>query len=237
MRVLVTRPAGDAERTAAALERAGHAATISPALAIRFIESPVIGRADWRAIVVTSRHAAAALARHDDAEIFKAKPLLAVGEATETAARAAGFRTVRSAGGDVAALLAEIDGGDWPGPLLYASGEAVAVDLVAALARRGISAARAVVYAADTVPVLDPSARAALEAGTLDGVVFFSPRTVSGFAGQLRQSGLDRAADGLTAWCLSKAIGDAAKSAGFTHIVIAEHKSEESLIAAIAAPQ
>ncbi len=237
MRVLVTRPQTDAARTAVALTECGHEVILSPVMTIRVIDDATIDPSTYRSIVVTSRHAVTALIQNPAAERLMALPILCVGRATAEAARSAGFRSIKAAGGDVEDLLTEVETGDWPEPMLYASGAVVTRDLVAALTQRGIAAEQAIVYAADPMLDLSDAARQALNEGALDGALFYSARTVALFADQAKRAGKTEALSDLTAWCLSKAVGDAAKSAGFGCVVVAKEKTEQSLIAAIHAPQ
>lgn len=237
MRVLVLREAADAQATIAALKDAGHEALSSPVLSLRFIRPPAISSDDWSGIVVTSRHGIEALARRPDIEAWRTKSVFCVGAATAAAARRSGFSAVHAARGDVTDLVSLVAARRVAGKLLYASGEAVSCDLPRALADHGIEAERDVVYAMDLVPEPNKVARDALESGTVDGAMFMSSRTVSGFATQLDNTGLTAVATSLFAWCLSGAIGTTARDAGFARVVVAPEKTEQSLIAAIAAAQ
>ena len=64
MRILVTRPAADAERTAAALRARGHEAIVAPLLSVEFLSDAELGAGPWAAILVTSANAARAIAAH-----------------------------------------------------------------------------------------------------------------------------------------------------------------------------
>src|ERR1700735_5942203 len=97
MRVLVTRPSGDAQDTAAKLSAYGHEPLLAPLLEIRFRQGPRISLAGVQAMLATSSNGVRALAErvktHDIA-------VFAVGPQTTAAARAAGFTAVKNAGGD-----------------------------------------------------------------------------------------------------------------------------------------
>lgn len=107
MRVLVTRPQPGADATAQRLGRMGHAPLILPLTRIEPAES--LGEAPrhpagFDAVILTSANAL----RHGDAlplPAFTHLPLLAVGDASARAARAAGFRHVTAAQGDGASLV------------------------------------------------------------------------------------------------------------------------------------
>src|SRR5262245_9639371 len=104
MRILVTRPADEAERTAQALRVLGHEALIAPVLRIEPIEDAPLGDGPWSGVLMTSGNAARAMAMHPRrAALFKL-PAFAVGAQTTKAARDAGFSDVSSADGDSADL-------------------------------------------------------------------------------------------------------------------------------------
>src|SRR5262249_2147911 len=107
MRLLVTRPQDDGERTAARLRARGHHVTLAPLLGVGAADFDRRG-APLSAVVMTSANAARAIARHPRREALVALPAFPVGRHTAEAARAAGFREVECADGDkddLAALL------------------------------------------------------------------------------------------------------------------------------------
>ena len=61
MRVLVTRPAEDAEETAAELVARGHEPVIAPLVDIRFVEGPPLELDSVQAVLATSRNGVRAL--------------------------------------------------------------------------------------------------------------------------------------------------------------------------------
>ena len=104
MRLLVTRPEADAERTAAALRARGHTVVVAPLLRIEPVEDADIAAGPFAAILVTSANAAPAIARHQRFAELRALPVFAVGGRSAQAMRAAGFADVTSADGDVSDL-------------------------------------------------------------------------------------------------------------------------------------
>ena len=107
MRLLVTRPQDDGERTAARLRARGHHVTLAPLLRVEAVEFE-LPREPLSAVVITSANAARAIARHPRRDALVALPAFTVGRHTAEAARAAGFRAVACADGDkddLAALL------------------------------------------------------------------------------------------------------------------------------------
>ncbi len=64
MRILLTRPQADAERTAAALRARGHEVIVAPLLDIEIVSDAELGGGPWAAILVTSANAVRAIAGH-----------------------------------------------------------------------------------------------------------------------------------------------------------------------------
>jgi uroporphyrinogen-III synthase len=135
-RVLILRPAEDAATTARALAARGHTPQVLPAEEIVALgTAPPAG--SFAALLVTSAHAVPALARHPPA----AWPaILAVGERTAEALRAAGFDRVTVGCGGAAGLvepavrLAAARGL----PLLYAAGRVRSDALETTLAEQSV---------------------------------------------------------------------------------------------------
>src|SRR5674476_1198200 len=170
MRIAVTRPQADGERSATALRARGHHVLVAPLLRVGPVAADLAG--GWAAVIITSANALAALAAHPARAALSKLPVFAVGRRSADAARAAGFSDVTSAGGDVrdlVRLIAECHD-DAKGPLLYLAGEDRAADLIGELSTHGIAAEMAVVYRAAAVPFSD-ALIAALEAGEVDAVL------------------------------------------------------------------
>src|SRR6202021_3531518 len=101
MRVLVTRPAEDASRTAETLAKLGHAALIAPLLEIHFLDGPGVSLAGVQGILATSGNGIRALARRSPRRDI---PVFAVGTRTANVARAEGYLAIMDAAGDSRAL-------------------------------------------------------------------------------------------------------------------------------------
>ena len=190
MRLLVTRPQPDAERTAAALRARGHAAVVAPLLRIEPVDDVELGSGPWAAILVTSANAAAAIARHQRFTELKALPVLAVGERSAQAMRDVGFADVISAGGgagDLTRLAAErLKQG---APLLYLAGAERSGDIAGDLAAQNFTVRTAVVYRALAADALPHAAAEALAAG-IDGVLHFSRRSAEAYVKAVQAAGL-----------------------------------------------
>ncbi len=234
MRFIVSRPEGDAGAVAARLASAGHELVEAPLLAI-VGRSAVIPARDYQAVLVTSANGARALAGHPDRERLEDVAVHAVGPASATAMRQAGWRGVRQAGGDVNALIAEAgrDLDPAKGPLLYVSGETVSGDLEGALRATGFAVDRVVLYAAVPAEALPEAARAALAEGrSSDGVLLYSPRTAEIWGRLVTAAGLGTAAARLRHLCLSQAVA-ARVGAVFpaAPVMVAERPDEAAMVA------
>lgn len=197
--VLVTRPEPGAAETAAALAALGWEPVPAPALVLK--ERPPRRLPRAQALLLASRAAARALPPLP-------LPVLAVGEGTAAEARARGFRDVRAAGGDAAALAAEAAAGFDPaaGPLLLAAGRGYGAALAAALRARGFRVLRRVAYDALPATVLPPEAEAALREGRVAAAVFTSPRGARIAISLLRRAGLAEAVRAARALTISARI-------------------------------
>src|SRR5690349_15102415 len=100
MRLLVTRPEPDSQRTATVLRERGHHVSIAPLLRIEGIAAD-IGTGPWDGLVVTSANSCRAVASHPRIAELVHRPMFAVGKHSADAARAAGFLNVTASDGDV----------------------------------------------------------------------------------------------------------------------------------------
>jgi uroporphyrinogen-III synthase len=236
MRLLVTRPEPDAERTAAALRELGHGVFVAPLLRIETVDNAEIGPGPFAAILATSANAAAAIVRHSRFAQLRALPALAVGNRTAEAMRAAGFADVVSASGDVddlAQLAAERI--RRRASLLYLAGADRAGDLAGALSGRGFAVSRVVIYRAVAAGAFPPTALAAIADG-IDGVLHFSKRSAEAYLDASRAAGLDESALKKPAhFCLSAQVAEPLMQAGAADIRVALEPTEAALLALIPA--
>ncbi len=228
MRIVVTRPLADSERTAAALRARGHDVLVAPLLHVEPVAAGFGG--GWGGIIITSANAPGAIAGHAARDKLIKLPLYAVGQRSADAARQAGFSNVTSAGGDVRDLVRLIAArrADAAAPLLYLAGEDRAADLIAELVAHGIAAEMAVVYRAATAP-FPPALTAALKAGEVDAVLHFSKRSADSYLAGARQAGILVQALAVRHLCLAGSIAE--PLSGATSIAVAKRPDETALIA------
>ena len=231
MRVVVTRPQADSERTAAALEALGHEVLVAPLMRVEPIAVDLAGT--WSAIVITSANALPAIPATADG--IKTLPVFAVGDRSAEAARRAGFAEVSSANGDIKDLvrLVAARAVGAKAPLLYLAGEDRSGDLVAQLAARGIDAEMKVIYRV-VAEVFSSVLAAALESGDVDAVLHFSRRSAELFVEGARSSGVAGPAEDVRHLCLSSQVAE--PLAGASRIAVAARPEEAALIALLRAP-
>lgn len=234
MRLLVTRPEPDAQRTAAELRERGHTVVTAPLLRIEPVDNAEIGPGPFAAVLVTSANAASAIARHKRFAQLRALPVLAVGDRSAQAMRGVGFADVASADGAVADLTRLVGERFKRGAsLLYLAGADRAGDLAGMLSGRGLAVRTIVVYRAIAWASLPPAAVEAI-AGGLDGVLHFSRRSAEAYVNAARAGGLDEAA--LTKpvhFCMSARVAEPLAETGAAHIRVAEAPTEAALMALI----
>lgn len=183
-RILVTRSQPGAQSTAAALSDRGYKAIVEPLISVEPIDAVA---PEYDALAFTSVNGVRrfqAMAPEREVSVW------CVGERTAAEARAAGYRDVRSADGDVSALAAKISDEVRPSArILHAGNEESRGDLVGQLRTRGFSAILLPVYrtraASDPGPEL---ARMLSGENAIDGILVHSPKAAAVLAGFLRAS-------------------------------------------------
>lgn len=229
MRVLVTRPREQGERSAARLAALGHEPLVAPLLKIRLTGAPLpAGRLD--ALIVTSANAAPALSALD-----RTLPVFAVGERTAGAIRDAGFADIRAAEGDASSLAALV-GRALPATarLLHLAGRDRKSEPEASLAARGYSVETVVAYEAVAATALPDALARALRAGALDAALHYSRRSAEVGLVLARAAGLADAFLALRHACLSQDAAAPLREQPAVRLIVAEEPKEASLFDALA---
>jgi uroporphyrinogen-III synthase len=234
MRVVITRPQADGERTATALRARGHEVLVAPVMRVEVIAASLAG--EWDAVIVTSANAPNAIAQNPARDALIKRPLFAVGQRSAEAARQTGFINVTSAGGDVRDLVRTLVGehADAKAPLLYLAGEDRAADLIGELSTRGIAAEMRVVYRAVAAP-FPPALIEALRVGEVDIVMHFSRRSAENYVAGAKRAGIVGPALAVRHLCLSAQVAE--PLAGASCIAVAAHPDEAALIELLQAQQ
>jgi uroporphyrinogen-III synthase len=230
MRVLVTRPTGDAEETAARLIALGHELVKAPLLEIKFRAGGEIVLDGVQAILITSANAVRALAQRTARRDLR---VLAVGEQSAETAHALGFRNVDHAGGDAVALanLAVATLSPKGGALVHISGSETRGNLAEKLAASGFALRSEIIYDALAAETLSAEVQAALAQGKLAGALFYSPRTARIFVDLVSKLKLENACAALDAFCISQATASELRGLAFRNIRVAAEPNQDALLA------
>jgi uroporphyrinogen-III synthase len=239
MRVLITRPAADATELSAALRTHGHEVLFDPLLTTS--EEPGSAAALERslpgvqAVVFTSPNGVRAFAA---ASRRRNVPVIALGDATNAAARAARFGEIESVDGDAEALTSLVVGRLNPlgGALLVVTGAEVGRDLARVLGAAGFSVRRVALYRAEPAQAFSSKVVAGFKSGTIDAAVFFSPGTATVFGRLIAASGFASACDSMTAVVTSPAVGAALKGISWDNLVVARAPTQAAILEAFGGP-
>jgi uroporphyrinogen-III synthase len=246
--VAVTRPAESARVLVAALEKAGAAPLLAPAIvrappkSYRALDAGVKALVDGKldGVLFTSPAAVPAfvgrLLRQGDAAALRGKLLAAVGEGTAAALRSRGLRPqlVATGGGEaMAALIVERFGPDLGGKRYLLPRAAGGREEL----REGLEAAGAEVKAADAYRI-EPASKAdllpladALDAGDVNAVLFASPSAVDAVAKALGRSA-SRLLGGTRLVAIGKTTAKAIEERGLAVAAVADEPTDAALIAA-----
>jgi uroporphyrinogen-III synthase len=236
MRVVLTRPKEDSERTAEAVRTHGHDVLIAPLLRIEPVNAEL--RPNWGGVIITSANAAAALAAHPAREGLIRLPVFAVGKRSADAAREAGFTDITTAGGDVRDLVRTIveHHADAKGPLLYLAGEDRSGDLLGDLTVHGVAAELVVVYRA-VAASLPMALLRALRANQVDAVLHFSRRSAESYIAGSVAMGAATVALAVRHFCLSEQVAEPLRNAGAKSVAVAMRPDEAAMIELLELPQ
>jgi uroporphyrinogen-III synthase len=197
-KIWITRAQPAADVTAERVRALGHEALVAPLLAVRSLDDVRVDLGGVGALAFTSANGVRAFAEKCPERALR---VFAVGAATAQAARAAGFRLVLSADGDVDALADGIAQRrtEIRGAVLHPGAAEPAGDLAGGLERYGVEARRLILY--ETRPLkLDAEQAAVLVRA--DAVLLHSPSAARALAAVLRAHPAPR----LRALGLSKAV-------------------------------
>lgn len=204
MQVLVTRAPADAARTATELEALGFEVVVAPVTRIVATGvTPPTG--SWKALIVTSLHAAEALSLLPDRSI----PVFAVGPRTAEAVREVGFEHIRVAEGDAISLSALIRRELPPAAsLLHITARHHKEEPAASLRAAGYSVTLWEAYEAEAVESLPEAGEDALRAGRIAAVLHYSRRSAELFLGLATDADLVASLRAAQHLCLSDDVAE-----------------------------
>jgi uroporphyrinogen-III synthase len=229
MRVLVTRPLEDSQRTAQELERRGHAAVIAPLFEIKHLDGPEPALEGVQAVLATSGNGVRGFARRSARRDI---PLFAVGAQTAATAEQEGFCYIRNAQGDAAALATMVCSQLRPeaGALLHASGTNASPALVTELTHAGFEIRTRMLYDIIETSELPAPAADALRSNMLDAVLIYSPRSARLLVDRVKRAGLVPNCARLVVCCISQEAAASLEDIAFAELRIAAHPDQDSLL-------
>ncbi|ARM90339.1 uroporphyrinogen-III synthase [Rhizobium sp. CIAT894] len=231
MRVLVTRPAHSAEKTAQRLRDMGHEPLLLP-LRRPVHDSAAAARAlaaSRGPIAVTSAEAVGVISTlGEQLRPHLARPLFAVGETTAEAARSLGFRSVASSRGN-GRDLAELVGAQIE-DLLYLAGTPRAETFEAGLRELGVRFSVAECYRMQPVAPGPAEIEAIFAGGLPEAVLFYSRQTAEDFFNVTELRSALSEESGIRLLCLSEAVAQAVPAALKKNAAIAPMPDEISLL-------
>jgi uroporphyrinogen-III synthase len=232
MRLMITRPLEDAKPLAAELATLGVETMVEPLLSIAVTAMAPPDLTGVQGLLLTSANGVRAFAALSPERRL---PVYAVGDATARTALQKGFENVTSAAGDII-TLAELVQQKWPpgdGVLLHVAGSKVAGNLAEMLTLTGYQYHRAQLYHASKAKALSPGGLKAIENGTLNGVVLYSPRTADSFVDLLRKAGVEKCAKHLHAFCLSDTVAANVGALSWAGVIVAASPNQAALIKSV----
>ncbi len=234
-RVLVTRPAPLAGRTARRLREMGFTPVVMPLSETRPLDvDPADIPADARAIAATSANAILNAPR-DLVRKLVPVPCFAVGSATAAAARAAGFRSVTEGPGNAAGLARMLAADGGAAPIVYFCGRVRRPDFEAALAAAGTKPV--VVETYDTMAIRPDAGQAAAIGGdALEAALVYSAGAAAALHELAGRPECSRSFQDTAFFCLSKRIAGCLKAAAGRKILVAAEPTEEALLSLLANP-
>jgi uroporphyrinogen-III synthase len=240
MAVLVTRPAPDHDRSAAALRERGFEVLLAPMLRFEPVALPgdIVGDSggDFGAVIITSANALRAVVPQLDGSPLKRLPLFAVGEQTASAARDAGFVKVIVAEGDSAALRDLIVEGvkkrlfKKRDTLLYLAAADISRDLAGELSARGFNVVTQTVYRMAQLASLPREVCDAFAANGIEAVLHYSRRSAEAFVAAARADGVEISALAVPHHCISASVAEVMREAGAARVTVASQPDENKLL-------
>lgn len=229
MRLLITRPKPEAERTAEALRAYGHDVLMAPMLCFDPVHCILPDQA-FAAVVMTSANAARALHAQSWRERLTSLPAFTVGRHTADAAHATGFLEVYSADGDrndLAKMLSDQFGASHAG-LAYLCAENRAGDV--GLPGASFTVVPVVVYRMLKATEFPDAIQAALSQRKIEGVMHFSKRSAEAYINSALRCGVMEGALAPAHYCLSAQVAAPLAAYDAGGIKIAARPDEAALI-------
>lgn len=187
---MVTRPQPECGRSADKIRSLGADAFESPMLKLSAAVPMIFDLGQVTGLAVTSSRAVRLLEAHTQIGDLRKLPSFAVGGRTADMLKQAGFKSVHSAEGDVAALSRLIELHQPHGLLLYPCARNHAGNLKESLAEKQVSCRSVEIYQMEQRLHFEPAVLSDLKAAAFDGILIYSRRTAEAFVTAMRTAGL-----------------------------------------------
>lgn len=229
--MLVTRPEPDAQATREKLAALDIASLSAPMMSRQTLKANLPAPEGFAALAVTSTNALRALADLDALHPLFSTPLFAVGDRTAHEARLFGFTTVEAADGTLDSLVTRIALARLSGPIFYPAGRHLSGDLARALAPHGLLVVTSPIYEMVAETNLAPGIATSLAGNAFGAVLFYSRRTAEIFATLTAPLLSESIRRKIPMLCLSENIASPLIENHFSRILLADHPSEEAMMA------
>lgn len=232
MRVIVTRPLPQGDRTAAALAACGHEPVLMPLTEIHPTDPGLLaGDPDVYAMVVATSASALVHAPKTLTQALRDVPFVGVGAATEHAALVCGFSDTESTTGnssDLAAhVIAELPRG---ARVAYLCGRVRKPDLEEELSKAGLKIDAFETYDTVLVSYTTDFLREQFVTGTGQAVLLYSRKAAQRLVDLLHGLHDPHNLESTSFFCLSADVAAPLKDAGFSAIGIAAEPTEAALL-------
>ncbi|MBF0368602.1 MAG: uroporphyrinogen-III synthase [Magnetococcales bacterium] len=238
--LLITRPQPEGGETAKTVAACGGRALLAPALTIEPPRDPnplkrvMADLNGYQGILLTSANGARAFLEHRPID-RPLPPLYAVGPKTARILQKAGLPVTTPSrpmdGERLARAILDWNGGG--GRFLFLRAEKGREELISELEGGGAQVDLVVGYRAEPIREIPEGVLQALLGGEVDGVAFFSSRSVAAFVEVLPEAGKEALAN-TTLAAISAITGKAMTKLGFTPRVVPEKPTAEDLLQALA---
>ncbi|WP_085907820.1 uroporphyrinogen-III synthase [Kiloniella majae] len=235
---LVTRPQADQEPFASDLRQLGREVYFDAVFDIVFRDSAELDLAELnlsgvQAVLFTSANGVRAYQLNSK---DRSLPAFCVGDSSAAAARKNGFEKVYSANGDVSDLAELVRTKLKPksGTLLHPAASKIAGDLQTDLSQSGYAYRREILYEAMSSTALLQQTGNLLKNNKIKEISFFSPRSSKIFLALIAQENLLPSLEGLTIYCLSKAVADCFDEIPGLKLLVSEQPNRADMIKLIA---
>lgn len=226
--VWLTRPQIDSQILADELDAHGVHSIIAPVLRVVTTSIESLPHMQPHALLVTSRHAAHALAELPAP--WRQLPIYCVGGSTANVVSEVVSGSIIPAP-DVLSLLPRIRADMKSGSeILYLAGQDVRLDVGPLLSPHGINVTKLIAYRAIEETAIPEPLTQALKQRRLRGALFFSPRSARLACTWLRKMGVEDAAATMQAFCMSLQVAQVAGALPWATMHVCPHPTRAAML-------